>query len=135
LKNLCICGSDKPYARCCGRFLSSQQQAKTPEQLMRSRYSAYALGGHGEYLLQTWFPATARDLSAEALSERSCDWVKLEILAKSQTGDAGMVEFNAWFSGDHGDLELLHEKSVFTRVSGRWFYVGGEVERGRSRNA
>lgn len=95
---------------------------------MRSRYSAYALGDHGEYLLRTWFPATAGDLTATALSRRSCDWVKLEVLSKSQNGDSGQVEFKAWYTAEHGGLEVLHEKSVFTRVAGRWFYIGGEIE-------
>ena len=94
---------------------------------MRSRYCAYALGGHGEYLLKTWFPATARGLTAEALSRRSCDWTRLEILAKSQQGDRGFVEFNAWFRQGQGPEQVLREKSVFQRIQGRWFYVGGEV--------
>lgn len=94
---------------------------------MRSRYSAYALGGYGDYLLQTWFPATAKGLTGESLSQRSCDWIKLEILDKSQKGDKGMVEFNAWFHSDTGDKDVLHENSVFQRIDGLWLYVGGEV--------
>ena len=127
MTNSCICGSDKQFERCCSSLLNGTRQAKTPEQLMRSRYSAYALGGYGEYLLETWFPATTKGLTAEALSMRSCDWVKLEVLDKSQKGDQGMVEFNAWFLNDQGDKQVLHEKSVFQRVNGRWLYVGGEV--------
>jgi len=123
----CVCGSNKGFEKCCGRFLCGGQQPKTPEQLMRSRYSAYALGDHGDYLLRTWFPATARGLNEEALSRRSCDWTRLEILAKSQDGDRGLVEFNAWFRQGGGEEKLLHEKSVFQRMGGRWFYVGGEV--------
>lgn len=127
MSELCVCGSDKVFKKCCGRFLRGQQQAKTPGQLMRSRYTAYCLGGYGEYLLQTWFPATAKGLTAEALSERSCDWFRLEVLEKSQQGDQGWVEFNAWFRGDDGSEDVLHEKSVFQRIGGRWLYVGGEV--------
>jgi SEC-C motif-containing protein len=129
LTDLCVCGSAKTFASCCGRLLNAGEQAKTPEQLMRSRYSAYALGDYGEYLLRTWFPATAGDLTAAALSLRSCDWVKLEVLSKSQSGDSGEVEFKAWFNTEQGKLDVLHEKSVFTRVAGRWFYIGGEIER------
>ncbi len=95
---------------------------------MRSRYSSYALGGHGDYLLRTWFPATAQNLSVVELSKRSCDWFKLDVLDKSQTGDAGIVEFRAHFHDTAGVANVLHEKSVFARVSGTWFYVGGEVE-------
>ena len=127
MANFCICGSSKLFENCCAPFLDGTSWAKTPEQLMRSRYSAYALGDHGDYLLQTWFPATAKGLTAEALSLRSCDWIELEILKKSQKGDQGMVEFNAWFRSDEGDKQALHERSVFQRISGRWLYVGGEV--------
>ena len=95
---------------------------------MRSRYSAYTLGGHGDYLLETWFPATAKGLTAEELSLRTCDWNELEVLNKSQKGDQGTVEFNAWFDNDQGDKQVLHEKSVFQRINGRWLYVGGEVD-------
>ena len=95
---------------------------------MRSRYSAYALGDHGDYLLRTWFPATAQNLTAVELSRRACDWFKLDVLYKSQTGDAGIVEFKAHFRDAAGEANVLHEKSVFARVGGKWFYVGGEVE-------
>jgi SEC-C motif-containing protein len=128
MADLCICGSGKPFNKCCQRFLSGERLAKTPEQLMRSRYSAYALGDCGEYLLQTWFPATAKGLTAESLSRRSCDWFQLEVLDKSQKGDQGSVEFNAWFYDGSGDKQLMHEKSVFQRIHGRWLYVGGEVD-------
>tara|TARA_R110001599_G_scaffold353870_1_gene601397 strand:+ start:192109 stop:192522 length:414 start_codon:yes stop_codon:yes gene_type:complete len=123
----CACNSQKLFYDCCGRFLNGSQQAKTPEQLMRSRYSAYALGNHGEYLLRTWFPATARGLTAENLSQRSCDWLGLEIIAKEQKGDQGLVEFRAHYRDEGGDITVMQEKSVFQRISGRWLYVGGEV--------
>ncbi len=123
----CVCGKGRPYADCCGRFISGEALPKTPEQLMRSRYSAYALGGHGDYLLKTWFPATAKGLSKEQLEQQSVDWLGLEVLGRSQCGDEGMVEFNAWFRNAEGERERLREKSIFARVGGRWFYVGGEV--------
>lgn len=123
----CPCGSNKAFGKCCNRFLNGEQSARTPEQLMRSRYSAYCLGDHGDYLLQTWFPATARGLSAAELSRRACEWTALEVLNKSQDGDQGTVEFKAWYREGEGELQLLHEKSVFQRLGGRWLYVGGEV--------
>jgi SEC-C motif-containing protein len=123
-----ICCSNKPFDKCCGRFLSGEQSAKTPEQLMRSRYSAYALGNYAEYLLSTWFSATSAGLTAQSLSEKSVEWVKLEVLSKNQLGDKGSVEFNAYYREDvSNNIQAMHEVSVFQRSSGRWFYVGGEV--------
>jgi SEC-C motif domain protein len=128
MPDFCICCSNKSFDKCCGRFLSGEQSAKTPEQLMRSRYSAYALGSYGEYLLSTWFSATSAGLTAESLSEKSVEWVKLEVLSKSQLGDKGTVEFNAHYREDESNNnQAMHEVSVFQRSSGRWFYVGGEV--------
>ncbi len=96
---------------------------------MRSRYCAYALGGYGEYLLSTWLPATAIGLTVADLSQKSVDWQKLEVIASSQKGDSGTVEFKAWFkpAPDQDDLESMHEVSEFVRIKSRWFYVGGAV--------
>lgn len=122
----CICGSGKLFNKCCGRFLNQQQNAKTPEQLMRSRYSAYALGGYGEYLLKTWLPSMAQGLNVIDLSQKSNEWIRLDVLDKSQQGDNGMVEFKAYYLRDDNE-DCMHEKSIFKRIAGQWLYVGGEI--------
>lgn len=94
---------------------------------MRSRYSAYALGGYGEYLMKTWLPAMARNMTALELNERALDWQRLEVLGKSQKGDEGEVEFNAHFINDAGEPDIMHELSSFKRINGLWYYVGGVV--------
>ena len=40
----CPCGSSDPFGRCCLAVHSGQRLAATAETLMRSRYSAYAVG-------------------------------------------------------------------------------------------
>ncbi|MGQ9426612.1 YchJ family protein [Gilvimarinus sp. F26214L] len=130
----CPCGKEKSFDACCGRFLSGRDLPRTAEQLMRSRFSAYALGGYGQYLLDTWFPATAAGLSEEVLSDRQLRWEKLEVLNKSQSGDQASVEFKAYYRprasavGAEGNLQVMHEHSEFRRVAGRWLYVGGQVD-------
>lgn len=96
---------------------------------MRSRFTAYALGGYGEYLLASWFPATAKGLTALELSQRNVEWLSLEVIGKSQQGDQGTVEFKATFRSNDSDgaLDVMHEVSEFRRVKGRWWYVGGRV--------
>ena len=96
---------------------------------MRSRYSAYSLGGYGEYLLQTWLPSMAQGLSASALSLQTTQWLGLEVINKSQKGDQGFVEFSAFFLDSNKKKSIHHEKSVFQRVSGQWFYASGDVLR------
>lgn len=95
---------------------------------MRSRFTAYALGGHGEYLIKTWFPAMAQNLSALELNEKTLDWSRLEVLSKSQKGDEGEVEFNAFYKDDQGKEDVMHERSSFKRINGVWYYVGGVVD-------
>lgn len=123
----CTCGQPTTFKDCCGRFLDGDQIADTPEQLMRSRYSAFACGGYGQYLLDTWSPSETKKMTNAA---RSVDWVELQVLDSSQHQDDGMVEFNAYFLDGNGERRLLHEKSVFQRVAGHWLYVSGEVKTG-----
>lgn len=129
----CICGKSKPFSKCCERFLVGGQHAKTPEQLMRSRFCAYALGGYGDYLMSTWLPASAMGMNAQDLSEKTVDWLRLEVLSSSQQGDKGTVEFKAWFRNapnskeNSEEVECMHEVSDFVRLQSRWFYVGGVV--------
>ena len=120
----CPCGKQKSLASCCGRFHSGKSDAKTPEQLMRSRYSAYALGGLGEYLLRTWHPAMINDLTVGDLSAKTCDWISLEVLTCQQQGDKGRVEFKAFYFDENNEEKFLHENSYFQRIIGKWLYVG-----------
>ncbi|NNJ71804.1 MAG: hypothetical protein HKP09_01345 [Enterobacterales bacterium] len=123
----CPCCSNKHYEDCCSRFLDQAMPAKTAEQLMRSRYSAFALGDYGDYLLSTWLGADTLGMNAAQLSERDVKWVKLAILEKSQQGDNAIVEFKAYHRDDSNNEQVLHERSSFQRINGRWYYVSGEI--------
>ena len=85
----CPCQSGKGFPSCCGRFLAQGLLARTPEQLMRSRFSAFALGGFGAYLLATWAPESVAGMTAESLSEPSLDWSGLEIVSRSHHKPSG----------------------------------------------
>ena len=91
---------------------------------MRSRYTAYALGGRGDYLLATWFPATARGLTPEALSQRDREWTRLQIVDKQQRGDQGFVEFKAYYTLAGEDI-THHEIASFRKEDGVWYFVDG----------
>ncbi|HJO10693.1 MAG: YchJ family metal-binding protein [Gammaproteobacteria bacterium] len=120
----CPCTSGKPYNACCGPFLNRSARPKTVKQLMRSRYSAFALGGLGDYLMETWHPDTAAGLTAESLSAKTLDWQDLTILGFHQQSNEGMVEFEARFIDGDGNPGLHHEVSRFVRVKGKWLYLG-----------
>lgn len=114
----CPCGSKKSFDDCCGRFLDAGDKPRTPEQLMRSRYTAYCLGGYGHYLVSTWLTAMELGYTAADFAGRDIQWQKLEVLGTSQKGNLGTVEFKAWHAGG-----LHHERSLFKRVEGTWYYV------------
>jgi SEC-C motif-containing protein len=120
----CPCLSGNPYDECCGP-LHAGAPAPTAERLMRSRFSAFALGLPG-YLLDSWHPST-RPASLDLDPEQR--WTRLDILSTRSGGpfdSSGTVAFRAWWrSGtERGTLE---ETSEFVRESGRWYYVDGVV--------
>ncbi|ESQ02386.1 SEC-C domain-containing protein [Streptomyces sp. PVA_94-07] len=55
----CPCGTGRTYGECCGRFHAGSAEAATAEQLMRSRYAAFATRD-AAYLLRTWHPHPPR---------------------------------------------------------------------------
>lgn len=124
----CLCDNNKSFDKYCEPFLKENEIAKTPKQLMRSRYTAYALGDHGEYLLSTWLPESSKDLTVIALSKKTHEWVKLEVLSSSQKGNEDQVEFNAYYKCDDSEINVLHEKFTFRRVGRHWYYVEDVME-------
>ncbi|WP_422748142.1 YchJ family protein [Mycobacterium sp. WMMD1722] len=120
---LCPCGSGTSFGSCCGPLIRGERQADTPEELMRSRYSAYAAGDL-EYVWRTWHPRTRPD----QLSPDDVVWTGLQVVEAS--GDE--VEFVAQYrdgrrSGQLATGGTLHERSRFAVRARRWFYVDGEV--------
>ena len=124
---LCPCGSNLSLDLCCGS-LHGGTPASTPEQLMRSRYSAFVLG-LGDYLVHSWHPDYLGELTAELLSQTDTQWDGLEIITSQGGPDdiLGMVEFKAWFV-EGETRHCLHERSRFVRYEGRWVYTDGEID-------
>jgi SEC-C motif-containing protein len=101
------------------------RNAKTAEQLMRSRYTAFVLQDL-PYLLATWHPDTRpRNLTLDA-GQR---WLGLKIkrVEAGDVGDAsGIVEFVARYK-IAGRGYRLHEVSRFLYLNGAWLYVDGDL--------
>ncbi|HEX8496958.1 MAG TPA: YchJ family metal-binding protein, partial [Actinomycetales bacterium] len=55
--SVCPCGSGAGYESCCCRLHRGEGVPATAEQLMRSRFSAFAVGD-AAYLGATWHPST-----------------------------------------------------------------------------
>ncbi|WP_213452289.1 YchJ family protein [Rhizomonospora bruguierae] len=119
----CPCGSGHGYDECCGA-LHGGAAAATAELLMRSRFSAFAVGD-AEYLRRTWHPTTRpRRLDPDP----GVRWTRLEVLATEGGGlfdRTGVVEFRAHYR-ENGRADALRERSTFVRENGAWTYVGPE---------
>ncbi|BCZ23818.1 YchJ family protein [Mycobacterium senriense] len=117
----CPCGSDNSYPACCGPLHEGESQARTAEELMRSRYSAFAYGD-AAYLFRTWHPRTR---PADVTVDPGITWTGLQVidtLAGGPGDDAGEVEFTARYESA-GRAGSMHERSRFERRAGRWFYL------------
>lgn len=119
----CPCGTGLPYDECCGPLHAGTRRAATAEQLMRSRYSAFAVGDPA-YLLATWHPGT-RPPRLEL--DPAVRWTGLDVLATDGGGllaPEGTVEFRAsWRAGAQRGEQ--HEVSRFVREDGAWRYLDG----------
>lgn len=125
----CPCGSGSRYADCCGPLHDGQRDADTALALMRSRFSAFALGrepADADYLRATWH---SRTRPKRLHLDPDVAWRRLQIVDTeygSTDDNSGVVEFRAQFVRD-GVREILHERSRFTREKGCWRYVDGDV--------
>ena len=117
-------GAKKPpqpiaFAACCAPLLQGSQPAANAEALMRSRYTAYALGD-AAYVLRTWHPSTR---PAEMALDASTHWLGLQV-QQHNVLDATHAEvaFVARYKM-HGRAHRLQEHSRFVLENGQWFYV------------
>ncbi len=126
----CPCTSKLPFDRCCQPFVEGRKLPPTAAQLMRSRFTAYALG-KVDYLIETTASAKRAELDREELAAycASISCVGLKIVATEQGGAAdenGMVKFHASLSSG-GKRHLHVERSTFVREDGAWRYLDGET--------
>ena len=80
-------------------------------------------------MLSSWHPST-RPASLD-LDDRT-EWRRLQIVdtvAGRADDQTGIVEFRASFRSPDGS-GVLHERSRFARLEGRWRYVDGDVLEG-----
>ncbi|MCF6282785.1 MAG: YchJ family protein [Candidatus Polarisedimenticolaceae bacterium] len=130
MSSVCHCGSGKLFEECCGPILAGKEKAITAEALMRSRYSAYAMGKI-EYLGDTLHPDNRHDHDVDATRRwaMNSEWLNLEIGVTEAGGkedDKGTVEFTATFK-EKGIQRKHHENSRFEKLDGAWYYVDGDL--------
>ena len=127
---ICPCGSEKSFAECCLPRHTGERPAETAEALLRSRYAAFATG-NVDYIVESVHPEVREDLNRENLETWSKDstWEGLEIVESHLGGvddDEGLVEFVASYVDAEGDRIEHHERSIFKKEDGSWFFLDGQ---------
>lgn len=124
----CFCGNQKYYSECCLPFISGNLKPETPEQLMRSRYSAFCIKDI-EYLISTHHHSkqqpNEREILAQTINETQ--WLGLKVLKTDKrriNQVVGHVEFAAFYKNNN-KIEQLHENSKFIYENGQWYYLDG----------
>ena len=76
----CYCCSSKPFNECCEPFIKGVKYPNSAEQLMRSRFSAYATA-HYQYILETYTKEKQQDLCVEDLAQsaQGASWFALKV--------------------------------------------------------
>jgi len=128
--DLCPCGSEKEYAKCCQPLISGEQSAETAEALMRSRYSAHAKKAF-DYIFDTTWPGNRQEEDREGTAawSRKLDWQRLEVRNVEAGGvddEKGMVEFVARYRKNAKAFDH-HEIAEFVRQDGRWYFKDGHA--------
>lgn len=154
LNQRCFCGANKRFSFCCQPFIARQmsqttsQRAlpETPEQLMRSRFSAYATG-NSQYIYDTYAKTSQASQSVKAISAwgKACTWIALEIHSTRVSNDESkaateqFVEFSAFYITDDSLYELrensrfvleaaiLENKTESDNQTLQWRYIDGDI--------
>ena len=133
----CFCCSSKPFQACCEPFIKGDKTPVTAEQLMRSRFSAYATAQYA-YILDTYTQEKQQGLSVDDLAQsaQGAKWFALQVHdAQSEesaephtsaTLHSDTVEFTAFYFEDK-KMYQLHETSNFRVENGAWRYHDGTL--------
>ncbi|MFB0981784.1 MAG: YchJ family metal-binding protein [Alteromonadaceae bacterium] len=138
----CPCGSNTSFKQCCLLVITEEVKAISPEQLMRSRYSAYATKS-ADYIYNTYANSSREHQSVNDIFEwaQETKWLKLIIHSASEysavidnsSDDLVIEEYNlptVFFSAYYkhqSHYYLMKETSRFILEGRKWRYLDGEV--------
>ena len=131
------CGSLKKYKKCCKPFHDKITFPKNALELMKSRFSAFAVC-NSEYIISTThennsdFTQDLKSWNNDILNfSQNTRFEKLQILEFIDDEIESFVTFEATLFQDKNDISFI-EKSRFLKVEGIWKYVDGQfIEKGQ----
>jgi SEC-C motif-containing protein len=118
----CPCGSGLKYKKCCKTYHDGRV-AKTALLLMKSRYSAYALG-NAKYIQNS--AENQDDIESIKEFSKNTTFKKLDILNFEDGENEAFVTFRATLFNQTIDISFT-EKSRFLKKDGRWYYIDGVI--------
>jgi SEC-C motif-containing protein len=133
MRELCPCASQQALSDCCGRLHGGKQLPASAEQLMRSRYSAFALN-LTDYIVSTTAPAQQALLDVPAIDSwsKQNNWLGLTVHSAKNVGSKhAQVEFSAFFKPKnplHAAQQEHRELSGFVLIDKRWYFLDPTVE-------
>ena len=128
----CFCGSGNAFTACCGPILEGKKPARTPEELMRARYSAHCKRDY-TFLVMSTHPDHREGVSESEVEQwaQHVEWTGLEVHSAVPGPDdtTGEVSFTAHYVIQNTPQEL-REDATFQKEGETWFYVDGRVHGG-----
>ena len=129
--DICPCGSLKKYKKCCKPFHDKITFPKTALELMKSRFSAFAVL-IADYIIFTThqnnpdFTTDLKSWTNDILNfSKNTRFERLEILDFIEGEVESFVTFKATLFQDNTDISFI-EKSRFLKVEEKWLYVDGQ---------
>ena len=135
--DICPCGSLKKYKKCCKPFHDKITFPKTALELMKSRFSAFAV------LIADYIIFTTHENNSDYISDlkswnqdimnfsKNTRFERLEILDFIEGEVESFVTFKATLFQDNTDISFI-EKSRFLKVEDKWLYIDGQfIEEGQ----
>lgn len=121
--NVCPCDPQSSFEQCCGPFITDGLSAPTPEALVRSRYSAFAMRTL-DYIERTHAPEVRDDFNraeAERIA-KDLDWQGLDIVSTTSQVDGVDVEYVIRIRQSN---RIVSKSSIsrFRQEDGEWLLV------------
>lgn len=120
----CPCGSGRDDSDCCLPVLAREREPETAEELMRSRYTAFARGDV-DWIMESHHPDTVSEIDRDEVETWSTgsEWLGLKIRETDAGGpddDEGVVVFRARYRPQGGQQVEHVERARFLRHEGAW---------------
>ena len=121
--------SELTLAQCCQPFIAGKKKPETAEQLLRSRYTAFATNAI-DYILATHHSKTRGELNRDEIEgwAKESKWLGFKLIENAPQ-EIGPEKTVLYFQADYvaeGKHHEHMEKSLFEKEDGEWRFVDAQ---------